>query len=85
METIRPARSFPACSESLRSRSGQGNDVCVAPQQHVRQLLAGVPVRIVAAGHDTSVKMIERTYSAHITDHTDALVRGAMLDLAPVE
>jgi len=51
----------------------------------VRQLLAGVPVRIVAAGHDTSVKMIERTYSAHITDHTDALVRGAMLDLAPVE
>jgi hypothetical protein len=29
----------------------------------VRQLLAGVPVRIVAAGHDTSVKMIEHTYS----------------------
>ena len=49
----------------------------------VRQLLAGVPVRIVAAGHDTSVKTIERTYSQHITDHADALVRGAMLSLTP--
>ena len=41
----------------------------------VRQLLAGVPVRIVAAGHDTSVAMIERNYSRYITDHADALVR----------
>ncbi len=49
----------------------------------VRQLLAGVPVRIVAAGHDTSVAMIERNYSRYITDHADALVRGAMLDLMP--
>jgi integrase len=49
----------------------------------VRQLLAGVPVRIVAAGHDTSVNMIERTYSSSITDHTDALVRAAMLDMTP--
>jgi hypothetical protein len=40
-----------------------------------------VPVRIVAAGHDTSVAMIERNYSRYITDHADALVRGAMLDL----
>ena len=47
----------------------------------VRQLLAGVPVRIVAAGHDTSIAMIERNYSRYITDHADALVRGAMLDL----
>jgi integrase len=30
----------------------------------VRQLLANVPIRIVATLHDTSVKMIERTYSA---------------------
>ena len=49
----------------------------------VRQLLAGVPVRIVAAGHDTSVAMIEHNYSRYITDHADALVRGAMLDLTP--
>jgi integrase len=48
----------------------------------VRQLLAGVPVRVVAAGHDTSVAIIERTYSRYIGDHADALVRGALLDTA---
>ena len=47
----------------------------------VRQLLANVPVRIVAAGHDTSVVMIEATYSRHIGDHADALARRALLDL----
>ena len=49
----------------------------------VRQLLASVPVRVVAAGHDTSVAMIERNYSRYITDHADALVRSAMLNLTP--
>jgi integrase len=48
----------------------------------VRQILAGVPIRIVAVGHDTSVSQIEATYSRHIGDHSDALVRGAMFDLA---
>lgn len=47
-----------------------------------RQLLAGVPVRVVAIGHDTSIVMIERTYSKHIADHADALVRPALLDLS---
>jgi integrase len=46
----------------------------------VRQLLAGVPVRVVAANHDTSVVMIERNYSRHIGDHADALVRAVLLD-----
>ena len=48
----------------------------------VRQLLAGVPARIVAAHHDTSIVMLERTYSKHIGDHSDALIRRAVLDLA---
>jgi integrase len=47
----------------------------------VRQLLAGVPVRVVAVNHDTSVVMIERTYSRYIGDHADALARKALLDL----
>jgi integrase len=47
----------------------------------VRQLLANVPVRVVAVNHDTSVVMIERTYSRHIGDHADALARKALLDL----
>ena len=46
----------------------------------VRQLLDYVPVRIVAVNHDTSVAMIERTYSAFISDHSDAVVRRTLLD-----
>jgi hypothetical protein len=48
----------------------------------VRALLVNVPVRVVAAGHDTSVSMIEATYSKHIGDHADALSRRALLDPA---
>jgi integrase len=47
----------------------------------VRALLAGVPARVVAANHDTSVVQLERTYSKYIADHTDALTRQALLDL----
>ena len=46
----------------------------------VRQLIAGVPIRVVAVNHDTSIVMIERTYSRHIGDHADALARAALLD-----
>jgi hypothetical protein len=49
-----------------------------------RQLLRAVPIRIVASLHDSSVVMIERTYSAFISDHSDALVRGALLESAPM-
>jgi len=45
-------------------------------------LLANTPIRIVATLHDTSVKMVERTYSKHIAEHTDALARRALLDTA---
>jgi integrase len=48
----------------------------------VRQLLAGVPTRVVATNHDTSVGMIEKTYSRFIGDHSDAVTRGALLDTA---
>ena len=44
-----------------------------------RSLLASVPIRIVAAAHDTSVAMIERTYSKSIADHADTVTRAAML------
>jgi len=48
----------------------------------IRALLVGVPVRVVAVNHDTSVMMLERTYSAHIADHSDVVGRRALLDLA---
>ena len=48
----------------------------------VRQILAGVPIRVVAVNHDTSIAMLERTYSRYIGDHSDALARAALLDTA---
>jgi integrase len=47
----------------------------------VRQLLANVPIRVVATLHDTSVKMIERTYSRHIASHSGDIARQALLQI----
>jgi hypothetical protein len=48
----------------------------------VRQWLANVPIRVVAVHHDTSVAMIEKTYSKHLDDPTDTLTRPTLLDTA---
>jgi hypothetical protein len=48
----------------------------------VRQILKGTPLRVIADAHDTSTKEIERTYSAHIADHADTLLREGLLDAA---
>jgi integrase len=61
-------------------------EVTLAALRHssiVRQLLKGVPTRVVAVNHDTSVQMLERTYSAHITEHSDGATRAALLPSAP--
>jgi hypothetical protein len=46
----------------------------------VRDILKGVPVRLIAVKHDTSVNMIERTYSRYLAAPGDTLLRRAMLD-----
>jgi integrase len=48
-----------------------------------RALLRGVPVRVVADLHDTSVAMIERNYAACLATYGDAMVRAAQIELAP--
>jgi integrase len=63
-------------------------DVSIYALRHtsiVCQILAGVPLRVVADVHDTSIAMIESNYSKHITSHADALVRRALpdFDVAP--
>ena len=61
------------------------NEVTLYALRHssiARDLLANVPVRIVATKHDTSILMIERNYSKYISDHADTLSRRAMLDPA---
>jgi integrase len=49
----------------------------------VRQLLANVPVRVVAATHDTSVAMIEKHCSKFIADHSDDISRAVLLHHEP--
>jgi integrase len=50
----------------------------------VRALLLNIPIRIVAAGHDTSVAAIEANYSRFIAEHADDLARRALLPDAPM-
>lgn len=48
----------------------------------VRGLRAMLPVRLVAALHDTSVEMIEQHYAAFIVDVTEDLARRATMSFA---
>jgi integrase len=48
-----------------------------------RSLKANVPIRVIAALADTSVQMIERSYSALITEHSDEISRKALLHPEP--
>jgi integrase len=48
-----------------------------------RALLRGVPIRVVAVWHDTSVSQIEKHYSKFIKHHYDDVVRAALLDTSP--
>ncbi len=50
----------------------------------VRGLRIGLPIRLVAALHDTSVVMIERHYSRWIVDGLDDLAAQAVVPLLPV-
>ena len=54
---------------------------CLRHTAITRALLAGVPVRLVASSFDTSVAMIEKTYSKHIADHGDEQMRRAAFDI----
>jgi integrase len=46
-----------------------------------RQIKANVPIRIVAVMHDTSVAMIERTYTTAIAEQSESIVRPVLLDI----
>jgi hypothetical protein len=59
---------------------------CLRHSSIVRSLIAGVPVRITAANHDTSTTQLERVYSAFISDHSDQISRRGLIDTsAPAE
>lgn len=47
----------------------------------VRAIRSGLPIRLVAAMHDTSVTMIERHYSRYIVDGLEELAARAVVPL----
>jgi integrase len=56
---------------------------CLRHSAITRALLKNVPVRIVATLSDTSVAMIEKTYSKYIAHHADELARHGFLGPPP--
>ena len=78
------SRPFARVVKAADVTAGGGEVITSYALRHssiVRQLLANVPVRVVASLHDTSVAMIERTYSRFIGDHSDAMTRAAMFSV----
>lgn len=61
-----PAHDHSLCAQALVDRAG---------------LRIGLPIRLVAAIHDTSVAMIERHYSRWITEGLDELAARAVVPL----
>ena len=51
----------------------------------VRGIRANLPIRLVAAMHDTSVAMIEAHYAAWIVDGLEELAARAVVPLVPSE
>jgi len=66
------------------ARAALSDDIVPYALRHssiVRGLRAGLPVRLVAALHDTSSAMIEKHYSAYIVDAMDELAARAIVPL----
>jgi integrase len=80
-EMTRPWRAALAAAEL----PGDLVPYCLRHSSIVRGLRAGLPVRLVAAVHDTSVAMIEKHYGAFIVDATEDLLRRAAVPLASAE
>ena len=56
---------------------------CLRHSSITRMLLLNVPIRLVSSLHDTSVRMIEKTYSISITEHSDDISRKVLLQHEP--
>jgi integrase len=49
-----------------------------------RALLRGTPIKVVSDWHDTSTAMVEAHYGRFIKDHSEELIRAALIDTSPV-
>jgi site-specific recombinase XerD len=75
------ARPFKRAVASI-GEDGQTVSSYALRHTHITaQLLAGLPVQLVAKLHDTSASQIEKHYAATIASHADELVRGTMMEV----
>jgi integrase len=79
-----PGTAYRLAFREIVARTGLDPEVVTAyALRHssiVRALLKNVPIRVVAATHNTSVAMIEQNYSSHIAEHSDEVSRVALLE-----
>jgi integrase len=80
-KVIKVIADEPEFTEWLKREQLIPKQVTIYSLRHtsiVRQILANVPTRAVAAAHDTSLSMIEATYSRHIERHADPIMRKSL-------
>ncbi|HET6940577.1 MAG TPA: integrase [Sphingomicrobium sp.] len=70
---------------AVRKRAGLPNAIPYSLRHSsiVRGIKANLPIRLVAALHDTSVAMIERHYGRYIADGLDELAARGVVPLVP--
>ncbi|MER8464198.1 tyrosine-type recombinase/integrase [Mesorhizobium sp. M1396] len=71
--------------QAIRDRAGLPDVIPYALRHSsiVKGIRANLPIRLVAALHDTSTAMIERHYSKWITSGLEELARSAIVPLVP--
>jgi integrase len=75
-------RPFARAVERVGLDPGRVTFYALRHSSIVRQILAGAPLRVIAAACDTSTAQIEKTYSKYIAEHSDVVLRRGLLDTA---
>jgi integrase len=81
-----PEARYRRAVHAVIKRIGLGREVTLYALRHssiVRMLMKNVNPRLIASLHDTSIAMIERNYSAHISEYGNDHARDALLEHAP--
>jgi integrase len=71
--------------QAIRERAGLSEAVAYSLRHSsiVRAIRSNLPLRLIAATHDTSTAMIERHYAKWITSGLEEMVRAALVPLVP--
>jgi integrase len=70
---------------AIRDRAGlpDATPYCLRHSSIVRGIRKNLPIRLVAAAHDTSVQIIERHYSRFIVGDLEKMMAGVVVPLLP--